>query len=458
MLQRVTTKYGVIRGENTDYGTVFKGIPYAKAPVGELRFKRPEEPDAFDGEYAADHFRARCIQAAPEGFYKKEFYDDPAFLPEESEDCLYLNIWTPAESTEERLPVAFWIHGGAFMNGFGSELEFDGEAFAKKGVILVTINYRLNIFGFFAHPWLSEESEESISGNYGIFDQLAALRWVRENIAAFGGDPDRITIFGQSAGCMSVQTILSSPLSEGLVSGAVMQSAAGYRGGLSSDFPMAEAEKAGTDFCEMFGIESLAALRRIPASELYRMMGDYSQARMAKLMEKAAEMKARGEEMDMLKEALIYKPAIDGVLLTEGYEEVLENGHFPDLPYIAGSCKNDIGAEPGSTDGEHMLFHGTQNLAKLLHDQGHKPVFVYRFDRQMPGDEMGAFHSSELWYVFGTYGRCWRPLDARDAALSEEMVSCWTNFMKAGDPNGEGLPEWKAYTGSAGQVRFFDVD
>ncbi len=457
MIKKAGTKYGVILGTEEKHCTVFKGIPYAKAPVGELRFKKPEEPDAFSAEYAADHFRARCIQAAPEGFYKKEFYDNPAFMPEESEDCLYLNIWTPAESTEDRLPVAFWIHSGAFMNGFGSELEFDGEAFAKKGVILVTINYRLNIFGFFAHSWLSEESEEGISGNYGIFDQLAALRWVHGNIAAFGGDPDRITIFGQSAGCMSVQTILSSPLSEGLVSGAVMQSAAGYRGGLSSDLPLHKAEEAGVDFCEMFGIGSLEALRGIPAADLYRMMGEYAQARTMKLMAKAAEMRVQGEEMDLLKEAMIYAPVIDGVLLREGYEAVLENGHFPNFPYIVGSCKNDIGSAPGNTDGEHLLYHGSQNLAKLLHDQGHKPVYVYRFDRQMPGDEMGAFHSSELWYVFGTYGRCWRPLDARDAALSGEIVSYWTNFMKTGDPNGTALSEWKAYTGDAGEVMLFNI-
>ena len=160
MILKARTKYGVICGTEGTHCTVFKGIPYAKAPVGDLRFKKPEEPDDFDSEYAADHFRARCIQAAPEGFYKKEFYDDSAFLPEESEDCLYLNIWTPVESAEDCLPVAFWIHGGAFMNGFGSELEFDGEAFAKKGVILVTINYRLNIFGFFAsskHPMPSRK-------------------------------------------------------------------------------------------------------------------------------------------------------------------------------------------------------------------------------------------------------------------------------------------------------------
>ena len=210
------TKYGQVHGVQKDGYTVFRGVPYAKPPVGEKRFCPPEEPACWEGVYKADHFGCVCPQTEhePDSFYGKEFYLDPEFGMKQSEDCLYLNIWTPANTVDEKLPVAFWIHGGAFMHGFSHESEFDGAAYCERGVILVAINYRLGAFGFLAHPWLSEESGAGRSGNYAILDQIAALKWVKENIAAFGGDPENITVFGQSAGCMSVQTLVSSPLTE----------------------------------------------------------------------------------------------------------------------------------------------------------------------------------------------------------------------------------------------------
>lgn len=228
----VTTKQGAVKGfcSEDKQTVVFRGVPYAQPPVGDLRFRRPQEHEPWEGVRDCTRFSAVCPQADLRGMdlYGKEFYDGEEVVM--NEDCLYLNIWTPAGSTEKSgLPVLFWIHGGAFMHGHGSEKEFDGEGFAKKGVILVTINYRVNAFGFFAHPDLEAENAERVSGNYGILDQIFALRWVRENIAAFGGDPEKITIFGQSAGCMSVQTIISSPLSAGMVRGAVLQSGGGIR-------------------------------------------------------------------------------------------------------------------------------------------------------------------------------------------------------------------------------------
>lgn len=204
-MKLVTTKNGKIEGIQEEGYSVFKGIPYAKAPIGELRWKAPQPLDNWDGVLKADCFKAKSMQEVHEDpFYDKEFYDDPSFSVNISEDSLYLNIWTPADKAEEKLPVAFWIHGGAFMGGYGSEKEFDGEALCKKGVILVTINYRVNIFGFLAHPWLSAENEKGISGNYGTLDQLMALKWVYDNIENFGGDKENITVFGQSAGAMSV--------------------------------------------------------------------------------------------------------------------------------------------------------------------------------------------------------------------------------------------------------------
>ena len=228
----ITTQQGAVQGAlSQDQQTViFRGVPYAQPPVGALRFRRPQEHAPWEGVRDCTAFGPRCPQAdlASMDFYGKEFYRG---LPDnESEDCLYLNIWTPASATaQSRLPVLFWIHGGAFLHGCGSEKEFDGEGFAKKGVILVTINYRVNAFGFFAHPALEEETEEGVSGNYGIFDQIFALDWVQQNIAAFGGDPDAITLAGQSAGCMSVQTILSSPLARGMARGPSCKAAGASR-------------------------------------------------------------------------------------------------------------------------------------------------------------------------------------------------------------------------------------
>ena len=184
------------------------------------------------------------------------------------EDCLYLNIWTPDVSTDKKLPVAFYIHGGAFLNGFGSEIEFDGEAFARRGVILVTINYRLGAFGFFAHPGLKQEDPDGCCGNYGIYDQIAALQWVRDNIANFGGDPDKITIFGQSAGAMSVQTLLSSPLTKGMIAGAILQSGGGYKGGFNSNRTLEQAEMLGSKYMEICGASTLEDMRALSPQQL----------------------------------------------------------------------------------------------------------------------------------------------------------------------------------------------
>lgn len=271
------TKYGQVHGVQKDGYTVFCGVPYAKPPVGEKRFCPPEEPACWEGVYKADHFGCVCPQTEhePDSFYGKEFYLDPEFGMKQSEDCLYLNIWTPANTVDEKLPVAFWIHGGAFMHGFSHESEFDGAAYCERGVILVTINYRLGAFGFLAHPWLSEESGVGRSGNYAILDQIAALKWVKENIAAFGGDPENITVFGQSAGCMSVQTLVSSPLTENWISKAIFQSAGGYDTGLNRDMPLSEAETIGQEFVELSGAKSLEELRAIPAEKIVELQEEF---------------------------------------------------------------------------------------------------------------------------------------------------------------------------------------
>lgn len=413
----VKTKQGAVEGFRSDDGktAIFLGVPYAQPPVGELRFRRPQTHEPWEGVLPCKKFGASCPQAdlSADGFYAKEFYDVP--LPPLREDCLYLNIWTPADCTpESNLPVLFWIHGGAFLHGNGSEKEFDGEGFAKKGVILVTINYRVNVFGFFSHPELEKETEEKVSGNYGILDQIFALGWVRENIAAFGGDPEKITLAGQSAGCMSVQTIISSPLSEGMMRGAILQSGGGIR--VLHETPEKEQLwDISKRLMEHLKVTDITELRAVPAESL---------------VEAAYAVNGEG---------LGWTPHKDGWLLPASTDELAETGKIHDISYMIGSTGDDIG---GDTLLQESGARWCENQLKL----GRMPAYFYFFDRKLPGDDAGAFHSSELWYVFETYPRCWRPWEDRDRELSEAMSAYWANFVKTGDPNGGGLPEWKPFT------------
>ena len=429
-IETVQTRFGQYRGKREEGCSVFRGIPYAKPPVGERRFRAPEEPDCFAGVRDAFQFGNRAMQfGSREGeFYYKEFYADPAFMPPMSEDMLYLNIWTPAESTDEALPVAFWIHGGAFLHGFGSEMEFDGAEYCKRGVILVTINYRVGAFGFLADEELSAESPQGISGNYGILDQIAALRWVFENIGAFGGDPERITVFGQSAGCMSTQTLVSSPLTKGMIAGAVLQSASGYKAGLNRDLPMKDAYGVSKQLMRIAGVRDIAGLREKSAEELLQAMGELMQ-----------ENKEKGDRN------LPFSPVIDGYVLPRGYNDTVDQNRHHNIPYMIGCARNDMMMEAENPkDGE--LLRGCMAWSLKNEELGRKPDYVYLFARRLLGDDAGAFHSSELWYMFGTLNRSWRPKTEEDYALSARMLDYWTAFMKTGVPAAEGRPVWEPCT------------
>jgi len=436
----VSTKYGKLKGIFKQNYTVFRGIPYAEPPVGELRWKSPREPKPWEGVRKAERFGKRCSQGnpiQPGTLYYKEFYNDEDFIPEMSEDCLFLNIWTPAESGNEKLPVAFWIHGGAFSGGNGSEMEFDGAAYCAHGVILVTINYRLGLLAFMAHPELSLENEKKISGNYGILDQIAALKWVYENIAEFGGDPQKIMIFGQSAGAMSVQTLVSSSLTEGMISCAIMQSGAGFNGSLSNDVFLSDAEKQGEDIIKFSGHTSIEEMRKLTGEEIVKLAFNYER-----------ECGKRGST------GLLFAPCIDGFILKQGYNVTLENGLHHSIPYIIGSTANDItGTNESLKENEKgILYYGGINWSIQDEKLGRKPDYVYYFDRRPLGDDAGAFHSCELWYMFGTLTRSWRPKEREDYTLSERMVTYWCNFAKYNDPNGKGLPVWNSCSSSKPSV------
>lgn len=453
-VKEAKTKYGTFLGLTMEGYTLFKGIPYAKPPIGKLRFEPPQKPSPHKGIKRADTFANRALQREQnEGFYGKEFYSLSEYMPSCSEDCLYLNIWTPAASSSEKLPVAVWIHGGAFSAGYGSEMEFDGKAYAKKGVILVTINYRLGVFGFLAHPALSAASKYHVSGNYGILDQIAALKWVKENIAAFGGNPDNITLFGQSAGGMSVQTICSSPLGKGLITKAIIQSAGGYQSILLSDYPLKEAEAYGEMLADRAGCKNLDDLKKVPAKKLLSV---------AEEMMKEAFLNIKKGGLPP-KVSLPLSPVIDGHVLIKGYNQAIKEGFIAPIPYIIGSTANDIGeGMPGCEnfpdDGEGPLYHAAKNFSLQLEKKGQAPAWCYSFRRKMPGDKAGAFHSAELWYIFGTYERCWRPLTEKDAALSEKMVTFWTNFMKCSNPNAPNHEEWKPCRQKEPFVYSFDIE
>jgi len=413
------TLFGAVSGIPCGYAgyTVFKGIPYASPPVGELRWKAPINPTPWSGAKVCDKFPAISVQAGnPSGsFYQKEYYPTQ---PQMSEDCLYLNVWTPAESVEANLPVMVWIHGGGYMLGYGHEISIDGEAFCKRGVILVTINYRLGAMGFFAHPELSKGNDKDVSGNYGILDQIHALKWVNQNIGAFGGDSKKVTVFGQSAGGGSVLSLCASPMTKGLIHKAIIMSA----GGIGSTGPMgaltlADAEKYGASIVEHSGLP-FEDFNKLSAEEI-----------LDKTMEYASSQSGGPFPRGL-------RPCTDGYVLPNDAGKVIENGQHLAIPYMTGWVA-----------GDESFFGSHEEVRWISLKNGDNPLYVYRFNQDVPGDDnAGAFHGSELWYIFGTLMRCWRPMRGSDYEFSFRMTDYWTSFAKDGKPKSNDMVEWPEYT------------
>lgn len=410
---------------------VFKGIPYAEAPIGNLRWAAPQKSKKWKGVRECSEFGNIAYQdTQTSGIYFKEFYNEK--IPQMSEDCLFLNVWAPKETLgnkKAKLPVALWIHGGAYAGGYGNEITMDGTEWAKRGVILVTINYRLGQLGFMCHPDLSKE-QGGHSGNYGMLDQIAALEWVSDNISAFGGDPSNITVLGQSAGALSVKNLVSSPLAKPMIAKAIIQSG----GGLAEVQTPAITAKKAEEYCksllESAGYSSISEARKVPAQELRESLKPYVGALLGKLVQ---------EGISFFDAMLLLSPHVDGVCLPKTFDEAVADGSVADIPYMIGSV---------TADGD---FLGGKSVTRFASKFDSKPCYVYSFTRQLPGDDAGAFHSAELWYMFGTLKRCWRPFGSEDYALSERMLEAWTSFCKTGDPG------WEPYSKEDGHIEIFDV-
>jgi len=445
-LLEVSTQSGIVRGvrANNHGYSIFRGIPYAKPPVGALRYAPPQAVEPWEGILDCDRWPKACMQEQGSfWFFEKEFYPVPKDM---SEDCLYLNIWTPAREPGEKLPVFFWIHGGGYGGGYSYEMEFDGEAMCKRGCILVTINYRCNSFGFFAHPELTARFGKS--GNAGMYDQIAALKWVHENIAAFGGDPDNITVHGQSAGGMSTKALLASPLCRGLMNRAIIQSAGGLND-WSTFRTMAEQEQFGVKLLETAGLS------------LDELLALDSQAAFDTLQKAAAKQADNPMQLG-------FSPCLDGEALVAAPSKCLSDGTINTDSLMCGAVGGDAGLNAQSIGmgafgqaGDVPPFiccAATLSLARVR-AEALKPIYGYEFDHSLPGgDGLGPFHSVELWFMFGSLHRAWRPWTGYDYVLSDTMVDYWCSFARTGDPNTEGRPFWPAYTNEDPRLMFFGDD
>lgn len=406
-LYKTTVKQGAIEGWDKGKYALYMGIPYGKISRKDSRFQQSQQADPWETTYLAKKRAPIAWQPIPEkdSFYQKEFYTDDHAFSDCSEDCLYLNIWTPAKELDDRLPVLFWIHGGAFTHGYSMEKEFDGEEYCNRGIILVTIQYRLGIFGFPAHPWMSKGEE-----NPGIRDQLTALQWVFENIHSFGGDPNRITVAGQSAGGVSVQALLTMPEARNMIHQIILQSGGGYGQLKSRSHNLDKHRCYGEEIMKKMNIFSREELENIsPAELMQRSLENY------------------------------FKPYI----VLDHAEDGLYNRWNTSISCLLGSNENDIRVT------EEMLKQGIPsdlyvgNIEFAKHMKDNAKCYIYYFKHKLPGDGAGSFHSSELWYTFGTLQRCWRPFGEQDAILSQKMLDAWSCFVRKGYPMEE--ENWNAY-------------
>lgn len=455
--------------------TSYKGIPFAAPPVGEKRWRPPAPGDDWPGIYQAHQFAPISMQAPvvidEKNIYTREWSIDPDI--EMSEDCLYLNIWTPAQVKGEKYPVFVWYFGGGLQVGHTAEMEFDGERIARRGIVVVTVNYRLNAFGFLCHPEITAENPDA-PANFGHLDQQFATNWVKRNIAGFGGDPDKITIGGQSAGGGSVLSQITCSGNKGLFRSAIIQSGLflePYPGGRSPMKPVTllEAEQAGRAFFDWLGVSSLEEARSVSAAVLGEKIQEYQQ---------------------------FWGTVIDGAFCTENPYLRFVRGEGCDVPVLAGLTSDEFFSSPavetvqqlealarekyGDSAGEFLALCGDGDLQNRIdraamqgieyairtanHCRPEMPLYYYVFDADIPGwDHPGTFHSVDLWFFFETLAKCWRPFVGRHYDLARQMCDYWCNFIRAGNPNGPGtaersLPVWDRLNPENPRAMYFAQD
>jgi para-nitrobenzyl esterase len=449
---------GAVQGSRADGVEAFKGIPYARPPIGDLRWRAPQPLARWSGVRPALEYGPDCLQQPFPG-------DAAPNTAPLSENCLFANVWRPA-TPGGKLPVMVWIYGGGFVNGGSSPAVYAGDAFARQGVVFVSFNYRVGRFGFFAHPALShEDADGGLLGNYGLMDQLAALKWVRANIGAFGGDAGNVTVFGESAGGFSVATLLTSPLARGLFHKAIIESGSG-RHNIVPGQTVAQAERAGLAFAASAHIagtdaRALAALRALPATAV-----------------------VDGLNMATMGVASYSGPMVDGRLIVGEPQDLYRSGHFNRVPLIIGANASDLGFPPQVATVDEAIAplgaaaraaalraydaNGTaraQDVAQAIASDAFMvepprfvartlsaagvPVWQYRFGYvadAMRGQWPGAVHASEIPYAFATLrARYGAATTAQDEAVAAQLHGYWVNFARAGDPNGRGLPTWRPY-------------
>lgn len=417
MLRIVDTKCGKIEGlpAADPRITSFKGIPFAKPPVGNLRFHAPVPVEKWEGTLQAYKFGPIAVQPTPcydpNDLYCREWSVDKD-IPM-SEDCLYLNVWTPANKADEKLPVYVWIYGGGFQTGFTAEMEFDGERIARRGIVVVTLCYRLNMFGFMCHPEITAENSEG-PANFGLLDQRMAMQWVKDNIEAFGGDSNNITIGGQSAGGGSVLNQMMYG-TRGLFNKAGCHSGMFKMPGnnIMIPKPLSEAEKDGLEFFNFCGAKSLADMRKFTTAELRQKWSDFG---------------------GFGKSIATWLPVNDGKFVTDYFFNAVENGKVENIPFICGYTTDEF-----CFDGHNAVKDGVEEYLRLLEKTGAKvKPYTYQFDISIPGwDNPGKFHSVDLWFWFETLAKCWRPFTGKWYDASRKMCNYLCNFIKTGDPNGK---------------------